>query len=154
MGQDLIQLKKAVHLECQQIISEKISSLQSTLKGYQDAANQETKSSAGDKYETGRAMMHLEKEKIAGQLDQALKQQRVISQLNPEKYQQEVQLGSVLESNRGIFYISVSLGLIQIGKDKVMCISPVAPLGKMFLGAKAGNKIQFNNMTYEVAEVN
>lgn len=153
MNPDFISLKKSIQNQCQAIIDEKINELQAALKGYQDAANQETKSSAGDKYETGRAMMHLEKEKLAGQLDQVLKQQRVINQLNPEKKQPQVELGSILSTNRGIFYISVSLGLIKIEGTPVMCISPVAPLGKVFLGAEAGSEIQFNKTTYQLSEV-
>ena len=67
------------------LINEKIRELESADKEAQRAANNETKSSAGDKYETGRAMMHLEKERIASQMTNWLKLLKAIKQVDPQK---------------------------------------------------------------------
>ena len=50
----------------------------------QEAANEEGKSSVGDKYETGRAMMQIERDKAAQQLDEALKLKNIIDQISIE----------------------------------------------------------------------
>lgn len=74
------------------------------------AANEETKSSAGDKYETGRAMMQLEIEKQSVQLAEAMKLKHVLSQINPEKTTETIQSGSLVFTDQGNFYISISAG--------------------------------------------
>jgi len=149
---DLLSFKAKVHETCLQLVQGKIDQLKAGLKSFQDAANEETKSSAGDKYETGRAMMHLEKEKLATQLDQALKQQKVLGQLHADKLSQQVQLGSLVKTDSLHFYISVSLGAIKTNPS-VMCISAVAPLGQVLLGKAAGDKVTFNGKNYKILEV-
>ena len=145
-------LKMEVHEVCMTLIQSRIDGLNNELRGFQAAANEESKSSAGDKYETGRAMMHLEKEKVSSQLNQVLKQQKVLRELHPERKSDNVELGSLLSTDQGMFYISISLGLIQT-PQAVFCISPVAPLGAAFLGKKAGNLVSFNGKSYKIEEV-
>lgn len=140
-------VKLEVHNACVELVKFKIEELYGILKNFQDAANEETKSSAGDKYETGRAMMQLEKEKVGGQLEQMLKQDKVLKQLNPLKESSKAEHGSLLETNLGWFYISASLG--KIGQNpEVMCISPVSPLGAQFIGKAMGDQVSFGNRTY------
>ena len=56
-------IKKALFAKCEAFVSEKIDSLERGLESHQKALASETKSSAGDKHETGRAMLQLEMEK-------------------------------------------------------------------------------------------
>lgn len=149
---DFSLFKRQLHEACLQSVQDKVDLCHASLKGFQDAANEETKSSAGDKYETGRAMMHLEKEKIASQLDQALKQQKVLRQINPDKVLNKVDLGTLVETNSGLFYISVSLGMLKLAKD-VFCISPVSPLGKAMLGKSVGDQVSFNGRNYAISQI-
>ncbi|WP_421892979.1 3-oxoacyl-ACP synthase [Marinoscillum sp.] len=146
---ELHELKKKVHEVCMTLIQSRVDALNQELKGFQAAANEESKSSAGDKYETGRAMMHLEKEKVASQLNQVLKQQKVLRELHSERKSEEAELGSLLSTDQGLFYISISLGLIQT-PEAVFGISPVAPLGTAFLGKKTGDVVSFNGKSYKI----
>ena len=149
MNQELITLKQHLHETCKSLVQDKITALQNNLKGFQDAANEETKSSAGDKYETGRAMMHLEKEKVAHALNEVLKQKKVLDQLGV-KAQEEGSLGSLIETDKGYFFLSASLGKVAVDGLQIMCLSPVAPLGKAFLGTKKGDLITFNTVSYTI----
>lgn len=150
---DLLKFKNLTHEACLLSLTRRADELQASLKGFQDAANEETKSSAGDKYETGRAMMHLEKEKVATQLDQVFKQQKVMHQISPQKSSDKIQLGSFLETTFGYFYLSVSLGAIKAGEKQVMCISPVSPLGKAFLDKSSNDSVTFNGRVYQIFAV-
>lgn len=152
MNQDLEELKRLLYAACQSMLTTKIAGLQSNLRGFQDAANAETKSSAGDKYETGRAMMHLEKEKVAHALNEVLKQKKVMDQLS-DQVMAEAQLGALVRTDKGCFYLSVSLGKVTCHGQDVFCLSPVSPLGKMLLGATSGAQLTFNRMTYHIDEV-
>jgi hypothetical protein len=55
------------------VVHQRIASAEEAIRMAQESANQEGKSSAGDKYETGRAMAQLEIEKASGQLAEANK---------------------------------------------------------------------------------
>ena len=61
---DLATLKLKVHQKCSHLAFTKIEGLKSELKSLQEAYNADIKSSVGDKYETGRSMIMLEKEKL------------------------------------------------------------------------------------------
>ena len=58
-------LKQNIYSQCLLILNQKIEELNSALATATESANNETKSSAGDKHETARAMMQLEQEKLS-----------------------------------------------------------------------------------------
>lgn len=63
--------KQSLYTHCQNHINDRISLLEKQLQSLKEARDNETKSSAGDKFETGRAMMQSEVQKIQSQLQQA-----------------------------------------------------------------------------------
>lgn len=123
------------------------------MEAVQEAANEETKSSAGDKYETGRAMMQQEQDKAAGQLMEALKLKKVLDQLNPDREQPAVGMGSLVKTSLGNFYISASIGQLSMEGIDYMIISPVAPLAQQLAGLKAGEELNFNGRKFKVEQV-
>ena len=88
-------LKIQLHQKCAEIIEQRITELKSIIQESQDAANNETKSSAGDKHETGRAMAQLETEKLSSQLSEALKTQKTLQKINPNIIHQNAALGFI-----------------------------------------------------------
>ena len=73
---DLATLKLKVHQKCSYLALTKIENLKSELESLQEASNADIKSSVGDKYETGRSMIMLEKEKLVAQLQDAYKMKK------------------------------------------------------------------------------
>ena len=67
-----LERKEKLHDACVAYVDERISFLNETIKETQNSANNESKSSMGDKYETTRSMMHLENEQMSIQLKEAL----------------------------------------------------------------------------------
>ena len=129
-------IKKQLHAKCSEITQQRVTDLSAIIQEAQDAANNETKSSAGDKHETGRAMAQLETEKLSKQLSEALKLEQVLSQINPNTEHLQVGLGSLVTTNNGIFYISISLGKLELNNTNYFVISPVSPIGKLLTGLK------------------
>ena len=119
----------------------------------QNAANNETKSSAGDKHETGRAMAQLETEKISNQLNQTLKLEQVLQQTNPEQEHRIIGLGSLVTTNNGIFYLSASLGKIELGNKTYFVISTLSPIGKLLLTKKEKESFSFNGKLYTINQI-
>lgn len=134
-------------------VNDRITVIKKALQSVQEAANQETKSSAGDKYETGRAMMHLEKEKLSGQMAEALKMKQALDVINPEKTWERAELGALVQTAQASYFLSVSLGKLEVAGQTVFAISPASPIGRQLLGKKVGDTIQFGGKIMEITEV-
>jgi hypothetical protein len=145
--------KLALHQACLTRIQQNIQALSQAMEDIQNAANQETKSSVGDKYETGRAMLQLEKEKYAQQLAQALELRQQLEQIDPEKNYTDIQPGSLIRSNEGYFYLAVSLGKMTLEGKTVFVLSAAAPLGQVLLHQKSGARLHFQGREIEILEL-
>ena len=150
-----INFKIQVHQQCTTVVLQRINELKAILHEAQEAANNETKSSAGDKHETGRAMAQLETEKLTGQLTEALKLEQALTKIDPNIQHQQIGLGSLVTTNNGIFYLSVGLGKIELEGQTVFVISAVSPIGKLLLNKKEGCNLQpsFNGIQYVIESV-
>jgi len=123
------------------------------MKDAQDAANQEEKSSAGDKYETTRAMMQIEKDKNAKQLGETIKLKKALSQITPHLSSPTVVLGSLVLTDKGNFYISISVGKIKAENTEYIAIAPTSPLGAAFMNRKVSESATFNGQVYKITAV-
>lgn len=146
-------LKKSVLLKCHAAIDSKIDALNAVLTDLTEAGNNETKSSAGDKHETARAMMQLEQEKLGKQIQEWEIQKNILAKIDGEKKSSSISLGSLVESNNGYFFIAANIGKIQVGDSSVMVISTQSPLGIEFLNKVSGNDFSFNGKPYKILSV-
>jgi hypothetical protein len=145
--------KIKVHQACIQLLEERIKFLQATLNDLTAGAVNDAKSSAGDKHETGRAMMQLEHEKISRQLSDTLVQKSFLDQLKPEIPSAVVAAGSLVKTNNGYIYLSIALGKIVVGQEQVIVLSLQSPLGQKLAGRKANSSAEINGTHYLIKEV-
>ena len=136
--------KPAVHAACVAMLLDRLNLLQNEMRALQEASEEETKSSAGDKYETTREMIQAEKEKLAERIEETGKFQHLMSSIQPDVRSAVVQSGSLVQTENGWLYLSVSLGTLEVDGQKIFVISPVAPIGQAMLGKKAGDVFQLN----------
>ncbi|AIM60130.1 GreA/GreB family elongation factor [Cellulophaga lytica] len=147
-------VKKEDLLEfCRNFINNRVSRIQSNITGVQDSLASETKSSAGDKHETGRAMLQLEREKLGAQLLEAEKMQQLLSKVNIAKSTTLVGLGSVVYTEKSNYFIAISAGEFVQNKNKFYCISANTPIGKLLLGKSEGDSFVFNGATIKITQV-
>ena len=150
---DKFEIKQALLEEVEELIYQKISVFQKMMDDAQDSANNETKSSAGDKFETGRAMMHLERDKNAKQLSEARKLELFLSQIKADRFFDRVSFGSVVQTDFGNYFISIAAGRIIVDGKKYFAISPQAPLAKEMMRKEKGETISFNDKPIKILEV-
>jgi transcription elongation GreA/GreB family factor len=138
---------------CHNYVDQRMANSKQAMDDAQAAANEEGKSSAGDKYETGRAMAQIERDKAAQQLDEALKLKKVLSGLDSSIVNDSVRLGSVVETTSSNFYLAISAGKFLIETREFLIISPNSPIGKLLLNLKVGDTFRFNNKEEVVRSV-
>jgi transcription elongation GreA/GreB family factor len=116
------------------------------------ASNNDTKSSMGDKYETGREMLQQEINNLQRQLNEALNQQALLQKISTEA-STKVQNGALVETDKGLFYIAASVGEIIFDNRKVMTVSGESPLAKAMRGLTIGQSFSLNNTTQTIKEI-
>jgi len=150
---DKYEIKETLLDEVEALIYQKIAVFQKMMDDAQDSANNETKSSAGDKFETGRAMMHMERDKNAQQLSEARKLELFLSQIKSDKMFDRVAFGSVVQTDFGNYFISIAAGRILVDEKKYFAISPQAPLAKELMQKEKGDMITFNDKSIKILDV-
>ncbi len=146
-------LKSILYNKCQEYTQQRIDNARNAMKAAQEAANEESKSSAGDKYTTDRAMLQLEKEKYVHQLDEATKLSKTMDFLDIVRSTDRIELGSLIHTNTGIFFIAISLGKISIEDRDIFVISAVSPIGKLLVGKKVNDTLEFNGRTITIIDI-
>ena len=146
-------IKEQLYTHCVNTIEKKMVVIHSVLNSAQDSANHETKSTAGDKHDTARAMAHLESEKNAKQLAEINKLKKALPYLKDYQPKDVVELGSAVKTTGANYYISISLGAASIENETFFCISAVTPIGKLLMGKKVGDSITFNGKSFVIESI-
>jgi len=148
-------LKKEVLEIALQRTQERIDMIESALETAQDSSNDDTKSSAGDKYETSREMIQQDINRYQKQLLEANKdlQQLISIESTMEDISEFVRLGSFVETNTGLYLIATSIGALKIGVISIFVISPASPIGQLLIGKKVGDSFTFNKINQKVITV-
>lgn len=146
-------IKQRLYAQCLKYIEERIKSAEQAIRFAQDSANEETKSSSGDKYETGRAMAQLEIEKINTQLNEAKKLKLSLTQLENTIANEKVQPGSLVITSQGKFYISIPAGQLTVDKEIYFAISPSSPIAQQLLFSNAGDSFTFNKKEFIIQQI-
>lgn len=134
-----------------QKISEKIQKLEQLIAETR-ASNNDTKSSMGDKYETSREMLQQEINNLQIQMNEHLKSQQILKNINPNPHK-IVTLGSLVETEKGKFFIAISLGEITFSQEKIFVISAESPLAKAMNGKKTGESFVVNNLSQIIKNI-
>jgi hypothetical protein len=144
---ELSELKTGAHQYCIHFVNERMNRIQQQIKELQTALTTETKSSAGDKHETGRAMIQLEREKLGRQLAETEKMQQVMFKVSPKVSSDIIGLGNVVVTTTGYYYLAISAGEFKHNGTSVFCISGASPIGRLLLGKSVDDALVFNKTT-------
>ncbi|MFK7809172.1 MAG: 3-oxoacyl-ACP synthase [Saprospiraceae bacterium] len=150
---DKTTIKQQLLDQCLEYIQDRMDVSEKMMQSAQDSANNETKSSAGDKFETGRAMMHAERDNHAQQLSRSILIKSQLNTIKPTVLFDKATFGSVVKTSLGNYFIAISAGRIMIDDGKYFAISPQAPLAKEMLQKSVGDKLTFNDSEIKILEV-
>lgn len=150
---EISKIKELLFEKCQKYADSRISHAKEAMHAAQQAANEEMKSSAGDKYNTERAVMQLERDKNAKQLAEALKLSKALDLISNKKHFDSVELGCLVETSNGNYFIAISIGKVDIDGYTAYAISPTSPLGQQLLGKVEGDQAIFNNKLISIHKI-
>ena len=136
-----------------QIIEEKINILNADISSLIESRNNDTKSSAGDKYETGREMTQIELNKLEAQL---VKTKLILSDLikaESIKTNTSIDFGALVYTNKENYFLSIPFGKVEVENEKFFAISLASPIGSLLKGKKKGDIISFNGREIKIEKI-
>ena len=141
---DFLRIKQLLLKACSHFIEERSKTVNEIITSNQKALFSETKSSAGDKHETGRAMLQLEMEKASQQLVIISEMKEVLKRISIKNKSNIICLGSLIITTKVNYFLAISTGKIIIENKIYYAISTNSPIGKQLLGKKIGGVVPFN----------
>jgi len=146
-------LKETLYTLCLNLVNERETSIQANFSSIQEAMLSETKSSAGDKHETGRAMLQLDREKLGNQLMEIQKVKEILFKVKTDVVSKQGSLGSIVYTSKANYFISVSVGELSVNNEKFYAIASNTPIGKLLLGKKVGDSVSFRDQHFVIEKV-
>ena len=146
-------LKEQLYLQCGEYLRTKEAEIKTAINEAQEAANSDTKSSAGDKFETGRESMQQEIDLNLTRLGELNKQKQVLENIIPVQKGSVVMPGSVVHTNSGNYYIAISAKQLRADGVIYFAISISSPIGEKMAGKKAGEWFEMNGKKYMIESV-
>lgn len=148
-----IQFKTKLKQFCRESIEARINVAKQAMAEAQEAANSEEKSSAGDKYETSRAMSHLQKDMQASQLSAYVKELAALHAVDVSKLYDQIETGSLVKAGNLFYFLGSGLGKHMVDDTSIIFLSPTAPLARGMLQRKKGEEFTFNGRSEMIEDL-
>ncbi len=148
-----IKFKELLKKECGFLLKKRSINSNSAMQDSQESANNQEKSSAGDKYETSRAMGQIDRDMYAYQLLETEKDMNIITNLEIDKINQVIKPGSVFEINSQLIFVAIGLGTILVNNISVLVISYKSPLYEQLKFKSVGDLVFFKNEKHQIETI-
>jgi transcription elongation GreA/GreB family factor len=133
-----------------QIVEKRMNTSFEAMEAAKKSANEEGKSSAGDKYETARAMGQIDREMNGRMYEQARQERQSLDKIDPNIVFTKVAFGALVETTMGQFFVSIGVGVVEFEGKNIMAISPQSPIGQAITGKKTRELFDFRGKTQKV----
>jgi len=151
--EELKVLKGKAYEHCVLFVGDRLKRIQHQISELEAALTSETKSSAGDKHETGRAMIQLEREKLGRQLSELEKTQLLLSKVPKNRNSETIGLGSLVVTDSFTYFIAIPSGVFKFKSRSVYCISAATPIGKLVFGKSVSDTFSFNGKKFSILAI-
>ena len=146
-------IKQILFKKCSDYVDIRIDNALNALNSAGESVTNETKSSSGDKHETGRAMAQIEQEKASQMLSEANNLKQFLNKIDPSIVSAHAIVGSLVITNLGNYYISIAAGKFLIDEKVYFAISSKSPIGAKLLGESVNSSFKFNGNNYQIHEI-
>jgi anti-sigma28 factor (negative regulator of flagellin synthesis) len=149
---DYINLKKSLVEYCKNRLEIKLKELMVIYQSLIDSIQTDSKSSAGDKHETFKSMMHIEQEKMQTQIKMINQQINIINQLKVEK-KNRIENGTLIVTDSKVFFIAASLGLASISDQSFFIVSLDSPIIQFMKKQSINTMFTFQSTNYKIIDI-
>lgn len=138
---------------CKNLVESNIQELKDAIKDYQSAANNETKSTAGDKHDVARSMAQIEVEKLSRQLALGMQDLANLNSINTKINYKKINTGALVTTPNLNLFLSVGLGRVEFDGIQYFCLSTSAPIAQKIIGKTKGDTYEMNGVVNKIIKV-
>ncbi|MEZ4857401.1 MAG: 3-oxoacyl-ACP synthase [Flavobacteriaceae bacterium] len=149
----LPEIKEALYQVCFEKVDNRYQKIKQTIADIDESLLEEDKSSAGDKHETGRAMLQIDRENASKQMQEVVLVQELLKKMDIKSTSDYVRLGSLVKTDKYMYFISLSIGPIEINEIPYVCIALNSPIGQTLAGKRKGDSIVFNDTNQKILAI-
>lgn len=149
-----IDVKTELFRHCKNQVDARYSKIKQTIAAIEESLLEESKSSSGDKHETGRAMLQIDRENAGRQLLEIEKIVQILSKIDVLATSDYARLGSLVYTDRFIYFISLSIGTVSIENTDYLCVALNSPVGQLISGKMKDETFNLNGIEYKITSVN
>ncbi|WP_375586022.1 hypothetical protein [Cyclobacterium xiamenense] len=146
------EFKANLKMEVLNILRENKAELHRQLLALQEAAAADTKSSAGDKYETGRESIRQSRTLLEKQWHTLGQWESTVQALSVEPAS-VVREGALLLLDIGWIWVAASFGKMATGRGEIQGVSAISPLVQVLKGKGKGETAHFRGHTVEISDI-
>lgn len=146
-------MKADILEKVKEIIEKRMDTSWQAMEAAKNSANEEGKSSAGDKYETARAMGQIDREMNGRMYEQARQERLILEKINPQITLPNIGLGALVKTTMGDFFVAIGAGIVVLNGKNIMVISPQAPIGQILMGKVAQEVFEFRGKKYLIETI-
>ncbi len=146
-------MKQQLLEKVKELIESRMQTSFEAMEAAKNSANEEGKSSAGDKYETARAMGQLDREMNGRMYEQARQERLSLDKIDSESVFTKVAFGALTETTMGYFFVSIGAGIVDLNGIKFMVISQEAPIGQIILGKTVEETFEFRGKIHKILSI-
>jgi transcription elongation GreA/GreB family factor len=146
-------MKQQLMAHLKALLDERMAASWEAMAAAQASANEQSKSSAGDKYETARAMGQLDRNMHARQYEQARQERQLLERIQDTEVLLRVALGALVHTTAGSFFVAVSVGPVTVEGTLVLAVSAASPIGKVLLGKQVGESFPFQGKPHQIQAI-
>lgn len=148
-----VELKQELLEHCNKQVQNRYSKIKKVIADIEESMFEESKSSSGDKHETGRAMLQIDRENAGRQLQEIEKVVQLMKKIDIKATSDYARLGSLVFTNKFTYFISISIGNVSIDNVDYLCVALNSPVGLLLSGKKKGGNFNLNGITYSIKNV-
>ena len=148
-----LELKSRLLQHGQNQVEGRYSKIKQTIATIEESLFEESKSSSGDKHETGRAMLQIDRENAGKQLREIEIVAQLLNKIDVKATSDYARLGSLVYTDRFIYFISISIGTVSIENTDYLCVALNSPVGLLLSGKRKGEEFILNGNSYKITAV-
>lgn len=149
----MVSHKAEIHAVILQHLKERMEQGRKDYLLAKESRDSDTKSSAGDKFETGREMMQREMDKISASLDMLKGQLAQMRRIDVHENPARIGLGSFIETDAENYYLSVGLGRLSCLGIPFYAISADSPIGELLVGKQTNEIIELRGRKITIKSI-
>lgn len=135
------------------IIEARIAEAKEAIEATVESRDSDSKSTAGDKHEVGRAMIQIELDNQSAQLAKNKKLLEQLELIKLDRACDEVGFGNLVKTNSGNYFISIGIGQVELDEDRYFVISRESPIGRAMEGKKVNDEFSFNERVFTILAI-